>query len=284
MRTLEDDLKAYYRSRRVSADLAVKAAVADGVARECADIRAERDVAFDGMPLSAAEKIRCGQVADYAAFVAGQARFMGVRSWLLQAAVVALVVFVSWADPSGTMGLFACLAGAAIAVCGLPDIFASRMCGLIELERSCKFNARSVAVRAHDGAGMCKRRGAFRFVVPHRRRRRGCFGRRAGLRAVLSYGGRMPCGGTSHGRIGRVRCLGGLGFDRGGGCLWFGNQVLLGLRDGFLVDMGDCRCCCGGMDAFRGAPLAFRHAVLSQSSCFRFLVCKSMSLAGLEKS
>ncbi|MFR4802977.1 MAG: hypothetical protein ACLT98_06460 [Eggerthellaceae bacterium] len=24
----------------------------------------------------------------------------------------------------------------------------------------------------------------------------------------------------------------------GGGCLWFGNQVLLGLRDGFLVDMG----------------------------------------------
>ncbi len=145
MRTLEDDLKAYYRSRRVSADPAVKAAVADGVARECADIRAERDVAFDGMPLSAAEKIRCGQVADYAAFVAGQARFMGVRSWLLQAAVVALVVFVSWADPSGTMGLFACLAGAAIAVCGLPDIFASRMCGLIELERSCKFNARFVA-------------------------------------------------------------------------------------------------------------------------------------------
>lgn len=145
MRTLEDDLKAYYRSRRVSADPAVKAAVADGVARECADIRAERDVAFDGMPLSAAEKIRCGQVADYAAFVAGQARFMGVRLWLLQAAVVALVVFVSWADPSGTMGLFACLAGAAIAVCGLPDIFASRMCGLIELERSCKFNARSVA-------------------------------------------------------------------------------------------------------------------------------------------
>ena len=58
MRTLEDDLKAYYRSRRVSSDPAIKAAVADRVARECADIRAERDVAFDGMPLSAAEKIR----------------------------------------------------------------------------------------------------------------------------------------------------------------------------------------------------------------------------------
>lgn len=280
MRTLEDDLKAYYRSRRVSADPAVKAAVADGVARECADIRAERDVAFDGMPLSAAEKIRCGQVADYAAFVAGQARFMGVRSWLLQAAVVALVVFVSWADPSGTMGLFACLAGAAIAVCGLPDIFASRMCGLIELERSCKFNARSVA-SARMTVLACANAVAL-FVSS-------CLIAAEGEVALVVAQVFAPYFLTVGGCLAVARRMGASGAFAasvawGSIVVAVAYQVLLGLRDGFLVDMGDCRCCCGGMDAFRGAPLAFRHAVLSQSSCFRFLVCKSMSLAGLEKS
>lgn len=145
MKTLEDDLKAYYRSCRVSADPSVKAAVADLAADEWGKARAERGLLSGGDSSLFGNEAFGRRVTTYVAFVAGQARFMGVRSWLLQVAVVALVALVAWIDPFGTTGLFACLAGTAIAACGMPDVLASRMYGLVELERSCMFDARSVA-------------------------------------------------------------------------------------------------------------------------------------------
>lgn len=101
MNTLEDDLKAYYRSCRVSADPSAKAAVADLAADEWGKARAERGRLSGGdNPLFGNEAFG-RRVTTYVAFVAGQARFMSVRSWLLQAAVVALVALVAWIDPSG---------------------------------------------------------------------------------------------------------------------------------------------------------------------------------------
>lgn len=130
MKTLEDDLRAYYRSSRIPVDPSAKAAAVDSAVRE-----------WGAVQESKASRREMG----YVAFVAEQARFMGARVWLLQAFVVAFVALAAWADPSKVGGLFACLAGAAVALCGMPDVLASRMCGLMELERSCKFNARSVA-------------------------------------------------------------------------------------------------------------------------------------------
>lgn len=145
MKTLEDDLKAYYRSCRIPADLAEKAAVADLAAGAWENARAERRLSSGEDRSFVGNRTLGRRAASFVAFVAGQARFMGARSWLLQAGVVALVALVAWVDPFGTTGLFACLAGAAIAVCGMPDVLASRMYGLVELERSCMFDTRSVA-------------------------------------------------------------------------------------------------------------------------------------------
>ncbi len=153
----EDALCAYYRAQRPAADEASERAVVSAVVEEVRNMRAERAAADEACCLRAEmSPVRVARptfsacaraVSEAAWFVAVQARFMGARAWVLQACTV-LVVVLLWnaGGEHAASGLYACLAGAAIAVCGLPDMAASRMCGIVELERSCMHDARSVAV------------------------------------------------------------------------------------------------------------------------------------------
>lgn len=153
---VEDALCAYYRAQRTAVDEASERAVVAAVVEEARNMRAERAVVDEARCLRAEmspvrvarptfSALVCG-VSEAVSFVAMQARFMGARAWALQACVV-VAVMVLWFASGGyaASGLYACLAGAAIAVCGLPDMAASRMCGIVELERSCVRDARSVA-------------------------------------------------------------------------------------------------------------------------------------------
>lgn len=157
---VEDALRSYYRAQRHTIDDAARRAVSAAVAEEVRNMYAESVVAAaaadearrpgaETAPVHVARPTfsACARAAsETASFVAAQARFMGARAWVLQACAVAAVVLL-WSVGGGhaASGLYACLAGAAIAVCGLPDMAASRMCGIVELERSCMHDARSVA-------------------------------------------------------------------------------------------------------------------------------------------
>ena len=109
MRTLEDDLKAYYRSRRVSADPAVKAAVADGVARECAEFAQSGMLRLMGCPYPLPKRSDADKWPIMLRSLQDRRVSWASVHGCFEAAVVALVVFVSWADPSGTMGLLPAL-------------------------------------------------------------------------------------------------------------------------------------------------------------------------------
>lgn len=134
-REMERMLSRYYRATRASVDPHAKAAVADAAAAQvCSDqVRTGREA-------------RRGFVTNLA-FVADQARFMGATAWAAQAGVAAAVLLLSWFGHfADAAGVFACLAGAAVAVCALPSVLASRSFGLVELERSCFRDAREVAL------------------------------------------------------------------------------------------------------------------------------------------
>lgn len=140
----EDALKAYYRAHRPAAD---EAAVRAAATAAVDSARRLREANAKGAGVLCRDRVGAWRACvETAAFVALQARFMGARAWLLQAGVVAAVVAL-WLIGAVHVAsdLYACLAGAAIAVCGLPELAASRMCGIVELERSCKRDARAVA-------------------------------------------------------------------------------------------------------------------------------------------
>lgn len=136
---VERMLESYFRATRPAVDEEGKARVAHAVAHAC---RAER-VAGGVREGSAKTSVR-----PFAAlsFVASQARFMGPRPWALQLAIAGLVALAyALGEPTLATGSLICLAGAAIAACGIPDVVSSRACGMIELERSCRHSAREVA-------------------------------------------------------------------------------------------------------------------------------------------
>lgn len=143
---VQDMLRAYYRARRVRGDDAARHAVVQAALDEARRLRAKQEdgeAAFSGR---ARARFDMRRMAETLSFVACQARFMGARSWAIQAAVVIAAAFLAMASGAyAVSGLYACLASAAIAVCGLPQATASRLYGVVELERSCKHDARSVA-------------------------------------------------------------------------------------------------------------------------------------------
>lgn len=135
---VERMLESYFRATRPPVDATKKARVAQAVARAC---QAERDASADRGQV--AEKP--ARTLDALSFVASQARFMGARPWALQLAVAGLVA-LAYAAGEATLatGSLVCLAGAAIAACGIPDMVSSRSSGMIELERSCLHSAGEV--------------------------------------------------------------------------------------------------------------------------------------------
>lgn len=143
----ESALRSYYRAYRGEPSPDAKAAVMQATSRELLRLRngagahAASEAAHAGRMHACVARIR-----ETLAFVAEQARFMSVRTWVLQACVVAFAALLALAGGRyGASGVYVCLAGAAIAVCGLPEVMASRLCGIVELERSCKHDARAVA-------------------------------------------------------------------------------------------------------------------------------------------
>ncbi len=137
---VERMLESYFRATRPSIDEERKDRTARAVAHAC---RAEQEIA--GSVRKDAERASARPLATLS-FVASQARFMGPRPWALQLAVASLVAF-AYALGESTLATSSliCLAGAAIAACGIPDVVSSRSCGMIELERSCRHSAREVA-------------------------------------------------------------------------------------------------------------------------------------------
>ncbi|MDO4442298.1 MAG: hypothetical protein Q4B69_00265 [Slackia sp.] len=151
-------LRAHYRAQRGVADRSAKAAAMEAAVREVRRLaedaqaadgakRAEtHGQATDASVVPARLRIAWGRACETLRFVADQARFMSARSWLLQAFVVAVAAAFALADAeSAVSGLYGCFAAAAIAVCGLPEAASSRTYGVMELERSCLHDARSVA-------------------------------------------------------------------------------------------------------------------------------------------
>ena len=167
---IEGALRAYYREQRPAADDEVRRAVAAAAVAEARRARVDAAPARAACP-SLSAFVR--GASEAASFVAMQARFMGVRAWALQACLV-IAVMVLWFAGGGNAasGLYACLAGAAVAVCGLPDMAASRACGIIELERSCKHDARSVAaarmvvLACSNAIGLAAMAGFLAFADP----------------------------------------------------------------------------------------------------------------------
>ncbi len=140
---VQDALRAYYRAQRVPGDQAARRAVVQAALDEARRLQADGEAVFSGRARVCFDMRRA---AETLSFVACQARFMGARSWVMQAAVVIAAAFLAVASGAHAVsGLYACLAAAAIAVCGLPQATASRLYGVVELERSCKHDARSVA-------------------------------------------------------------------------------------------------------------------------------------------
>ena len=140
---VQDALRAYYRAQRVPGDQAARRAVVQAALDEARRLQVGGEAAFLGR---ARVRFDMRRAAETLSFVACQARFMGARSWVMQAAVVIAAAFLALASGAHAVsGLYACLAAAAIAVCGLPQATASRLYGVVELERSCKHDARSVA-------------------------------------------------------------------------------------------------------------------------------------------
>ena len=140
---VQDALRAYYRAQRVPGDQAARRAVVQAALDEARRLQVGGEAAFSGR---ARVRFDMRRAAETLSFVACQARFMGARSWVMQAAVVIAAAFLALASGAHAVsGLYACLAAAAIAVCGLPQATASRLYGVVELERSCKHDARSVA-------------------------------------------------------------------------------------------------------------------------------------------
>lgn len=140
---VETLLAGYYRAARTPANPAQRRAAVQATARETRRLRAAPPPA-----VSRAQRLRrfAHAAAEALAFVAAQARFMSVRSWALQACSAAAAVLLAATGPDhAAAGLYACFAAAAVAVCGLPEVAAARSYGVLELERSCKHGARSVA-------------------------------------------------------------------------------------------------------------------------------------------
>ncbi len=127
---VERMLTDYYRTTRPAVRPEAKRAVCDAVVEEIRD----------------AAPCRERGIRATASFVANQARFMGVAAWMGQFAIAAVVLLLAWASRYADIaGVFACLAGASVAVCGLPNVMASKTFGVMELERTCVHGAREVA-------------------------------------------------------------------------------------------------------------------------------------------
>ena len=136
---VEKMVESYFRATRPPVDEKGKAQTARAVAQAC---RAKRTEDHD------CENIASRPARPFAAlsFVATQARIMGVRPWVLQLAIAGFVALAYAAgEPTLATGSLVCLAGAAIAACGIPDVVSSRSCGMVERERSCMNSAREVA-------------------------------------------------------------------------------------------------------------------------------------------
>lgn len=143
----ETALHSYYRAHRSAASTDAKAAVMRAVCQEALRLQDAAD-AEAGTKTAWARRMRAvgTHARETLSFVADQARFMGVRAWVLQACVVLLAtIFALVGGQYAASVVYVSFASAAIAVCGLPEMFASRLCGIVELERSCKHDARSVA-------------------------------------------------------------------------------------------------------------------------------------------
>lgn len=139
---VETLLAGYYRAARTPANPAQRRAAVQATVREARRLRPAPPA------VSRAQCLRrfAHAAAEALAFVAAQARFMSARSWALQACSAAAAVVLAATGPDhAAAGLYACFAAAAVAVCGLPEVAAARSCGVLELERSCKHGARSVA-------------------------------------------------------------------------------------------------------------------------------------------
>ncbi len=127
---VERMLAGYYRAMRPAVRSEAKRAVREAVVQEVRDA------------------IPCCErsVRATAVFVANQARFMGAAAWIGQFAIAAVVLLLAWAARYADIaGVFACLAGVSVAVCGLPNVMASKTFGVMELERTCVHGAREVA-------------------------------------------------------------------------------------------------------------------------------------------
>ena len=139
-------LNSYYQAHRSAASPDAKAAVTQAVRQEVFRLQDAAD-AEAGTKTAWARSMRvlAAHVCESLLFIAGQARFMSGRMWMLQACVVALAMLFALAGGRYAASVvYASLAGVAIAACGLPEVAASGLCGIVELERSCKHDARSV--------------------------------------------------------------------------------------------------------------------------------------------
>lgn len=130
-------LRAHYRAERGEPDEALKAAAKAAVRKEVARTSSVKD-----------ETSAVASSMTFAGFVAVQARFIHPRVWAAQLALVAAMVALCLQGDEAMRGLplVSGVLAATTVLVGLPDLLASSTHRVAELEYSCRFDCRSVAL------------------------------------------------------------------------------------------------------------------------------------------
>lgn len=134
-RELERRLATHFKATRVEPDPRAKAAT-------LAEVR--RAAAAEGRASARSEQ--AGSMS-FAHFVIGQLRFVGVRTWLAQAALLAFMFLAcTWIGGGLDCSPIVAAVGALTVVVGLPELFKSSDENVVELEYACRFDCRHVVI------------------------------------------------------------------------------------------------------------------------------------------
>lgn len=130
-------LRAHYRTERDEPDEALKAAAKAAVRKEVA-----RTASATGETSAVASSM------TFTGFVAVQARFIHPQVWAAQLALVAVMVALclQGGETVRSLSLASGVLAAATVLVGLPDLLASSAHRVAEIEYSCRFDCRSVAL------------------------------------------------------------------------------------------------------------------------------------------
>ncbi|WP_139651750.1 hypothetical protein [Raoultibacter phocaeensis] len=134
-RKLERKLESHFEATRIEPDPHKKAATVAAIRRAATpeSTARTRNAHADGV--------------TFARFVQGQVRFIGARTWIAQAALLAFMFLAcTWTNGGLESSPIVAAFGALTVVVGLPELFKSSDENVAELEYACRFDCRHVTL------------------------------------------------------------------------------------------------------------------------------------------